>query len=49
MESTYLREAAEPVPAAPEQPGAEPVAAPALIFLESAEDAGVCDLDGVCL
>jgi hypothetical protein len=47
MESTYLQEA---VPSAPEQPAAaaEPAPAPGLILLESAEDAGVCDLDGVC-
>jgi hypothetical protein len=49
MESTYVREAAEPVPPASEQPAAESVPAPALIFLESADDAGVCDVDGVCI
>ncbi|GIE91270.1 hypothetical protein SAMN06264365_12681 [Actinoplanes regularis] len=43
--------AVEPVSPAAEQPGAEPAAAPApaLILLESADDAGVCDVNGMCL
>ncbi len=52
MESTFLPETADPQVAEPEAPAAEPSftvpAVPALIFLESAEDAGVCGVDGVC-
>ncbi|WP_436536395.1 hypothetical protein [Actinoplanes sp. HUAS TT8] len=45
MESTYVPKAEEQELTPAEAP-APPV--PSLIFLESAEDAGVCDVDGVC-
>ncbi|GIF04956.1 hypothetical protein [Actinoplanes siamensis] len=50
MESTYSPQFSGPQlaePAEPEQSGPAP-AVPALIFLESADDAGICDVDGVC-
>lgn len=49
MESTFVREAAQPAPPAPEQPRVDDVPAPTLIFLSSEEDAAVCDVDGECL
>jgi hypothetical protein len=44
MESTYLPE----TPSSEQPAETEPVPAPVLILLESAEDAGVCDVDGEC-
>ncbi|BCY08157.1 hypothetical protein [Actinoplanes sp. L3-i22] len=50
MESTSLPATAEPVAEQPDAPAIEQPApvVPALIFLESADGAGVCDVDGVC-
>jgi hypothetical protein len=42
---TAAVDAGPPVAPVSEQPGP---AVPALIFLESADGAGVCDVDGVC-
>ncbi|WP_269748428.1 hypothetical protein [Actinoplanes awajinensis] len=42
MESTYEQDTAEET----EAPAPAPV--PALIFLDSADDAAVCDVDGTC-
>jgi hypothetical protein len=49
MESTYLPETAEPVAPATVQPDTDTDAAPALIFLESADGADVCAVDGECV
>jgi hypothetical protein len=45
MESTYLPETAEPAA----EPETDAPPAPALIFLESADDADVCAVDGECV